>query len=403
MRDLTGYPKITDQEIEHALQFASEQVYRNLPMFTEKFQNAYSVDNFYAPIDNVDWTNGFWTGEIWLAYEWMSEHGTSAQSRDTGAQSREAGAQEQAAELRAAAEVQVGSFYRRIADKIEVDHHDMGFLYTPSCVAAYKLTGNEEAKETALLAADNLMRRYHEKGEFLQAWGEIGAPDNYRLIIDCLLNIPLLYWASEVTGDKKYEEIAFKHYKSTAANIMRPDGSTFHTFYFDPETGKPTKGVTHQGFRDDSCWSRGQAWGIYGPLMTYMYEKNPDAIEFFKRTSRYFMEHLPEDFIAYWDLAFTSGDEERDSSAAAIAACGLIEGANVTGDEGYLNAAKNMINSLIDGYLTKDIPESNGLLLHAVYGKPMNNGVDECNIWGDYFYMEALARLIKGKDFRAYW
>lgn len=124
MRDLTGYPKITDQEIEHALQFASEQVYHNLPMFTEKFQNAYSVDNFYAPIDNVDWTNGFWTGEIWLAYEWMSEHETSALSREAEAQKR-------AAELGAAAEVQVGSFYRRIADKIEVDHHDMGFLYTP--------------------------------------------------------------------------------------------------------------------------------------------------------------------------------------------------------------------------------------------------------------------------------
>ena len=374
-------PALTDEKIAYALSEALKKIDANLDVFDTVFPSHASVNNVYTKDENVNgWNEGFWTGILWLAYDLTGDE-----------------------KYRRVAEMQIPTYTKRIKEHLGVDHHDMGFLYTPSCVAAYKLTGNEEAKETALLAADNLMRRYHEKGEFLQAWGEIGAPDNYRLIIDCLLNIPLLYWASEVTGDKKYEEIAFKHYKSTAANIMRPDGSTFHTFYFDPETGKPTKGVTHQGFRDDSCWSRGQAWGIYGPLMTYMYEKNPDAIEFFKRTSRYFMEHLPEDFIAYWDLAFTSGDEERDSSAAAIAACGLIEGANVTGDEGYLNAAKNMIHSLIDGYLTKDIPESNGLLLHAVYGKPMNNGVDECNIWGDYFYMEALARLIKGKDFRAYW
>lgn len=374
-------PALTDEKIAYALSEALKKIDANLDVFDTVFPSHASVNNVYTKDENVNgWNEGFWTGILWLAYDLTGDE-----------------------KYRRVADMQIPTYTKRIKEHLGVDHHDMGFLYTPSCVAAYKLTGNEEAKETALLAADNLMRRYHEKGEFLQAWGEIGAPDNYRLIIDCLLNIPLLYWASEVTGDKKYEEVAFKHYKSTAANIMRPDGSTFHTFYFDPETGKPTKGVTHQGFRDDSCWSRGQAWGIYGPLMTYMYEKNPDAIEFFKRTSRYFMEHLPEDFIAYWDLAFTSGDEERDSSAAAIAACGLIEGANVTGDEGYLNAAKNMINSLIDGYLTKDIPESNGLLLHAVYGKPMNNGVDECNIWGDYFYMEALARLIKGKDFRAYW
>ena len=347
-------PALTDEKIAYALSEALKKIDANLDVFDTVFPSHASVNNVYTKDENVNgWNEGFWTGILWLAYDLTGDE-----------------------KYRRVAEMQIPTYTKRIKEHLGVDHHDMGFLYTPSCVAAYKLTGNEEAKETALLAADNLMRRYHEKGEFLQAWGEIGAPDNYRLIIDCLLNIPLLYWASEVTGDKKYEEVAFKHYKSTAANIMRPDGSTFHTFYFDPETGKPTNGVTHQGFRDDSCWSRGQAWGIYGPLMTYMYEKNPDAIEFFKRTSRYFMEHLPEDFIAYWDLAFTSGDEERDSSAAAIAACGLIEGANVTGDEGYLNAAKNMINSLIDGYLTKDIPESNGLLLHAVYGKPVNNGVD---------------------------
>lgn len=320
MRDLTGYPEITDQEIERALQFASEQVYHNLPMFTEKFQNAYSVDNFYAPIDNVDWTNGFWTGEIWLAYEWMSEHKTSAQNRDTGAQSREAGAQEQAAELRAAAEVQVGSFYRRIADKIEVDHHDMGFLYTPSCVAAYKLTGSKKAREAAIMAADQLITRYHPVGEFIQAWGPMNAPENYRLIIDCLLNLPLLYWATEETGDEKYRNIAEKHIHTAVANVIREDYSTWHTFFFNMKTGAPDHGATCQGYRDGSAWARGQAWGVYGMACAYRYTRRDDYIDKFRHVTDYYLAHLPKDLVPYWDLEFNDADgntQPRDSSSAS--------------------------------------------------------------------------------------
>lgn len=374
--------ELTEEKLAFALSEARKKIDANLDVFETVFPAHSSVNNVYAAVDHTNgcWTQGFWTGILWLTYDLTGDE-----------------------KYRRVAEKQVLTFKERIEKHMGVDHHDMGFLYTPSCVAAYKLTGNEDAKAAAIMAADNLMRRYQEKGEFLQAWGEFGAPENYRLIIDCLLNIPLLYWASEVTGDKKYEEIAFKHFKTTAKVIMREDNSTFHTYYFDPETGAPTKGVTAQGYSDGSCWARGQAWGIYGPMMTYMYKKNPEAIEFFKRASDYFLSHLPEDFIAYWDMVFTSGDEERDSSAAAIAACGLIEGAVATGEEKYMNAAKNMVNSLIDGYLANQDPKSNGILLHGVYTKPGKCGVDECNIWGDYFYMEALARLIKGRDFRAYW
>lgn len=138
----------------------------------------------------------------------------------------------------------------------------MGFLYTLSCVAAYKLTGNETGKEAALMAADKLISRFQIKGEFIQAWGELGAKDNYRLIIDCLLNLPLLYWATEVSGDEKYAQIADKHTKTSLNNLIRGDNSTYHTFFFDPESGVPVKGVTHQGYKDGSAWARGQAWGI---------------------------------------------------------------------------------------------------------------------------------------------
>lgn len=170
------------------------------------------------------------TNESLLSYEMMSRE-----------QAEEA--------LKLAGEVHVESFLNRIQKRIDVDHHDMGFLYSPSCVAAWQLTGNETAKKAALLAADNLMGRFCEKGQFFQAWGQLGAPDNYRLIIDCLLNMPLLFWASEVTGDTKYADHAKAHIKTAMQYIVRPDYSTYHTYFFNPETGEPVRGVTHQGNR----------------------------------------------------------------------------------------------------------------------------------------------------------
>lgn len=147
----------------------------------------------------------------------------------------------------------------------------MGFLYCPSCVAAYKLTGSETGKEAAIMAADNLMARFQEKGQFFQAWGRLGNKNNYRLIIDCLLNMPLLFWAGELTGDKEYEKKAEAHIKTSMKNIIRDDNSTYHTFFFDVKTGVPEKGVTHQGNRDGSAWARGQAWGIYGSAFAYKF------------------------------------------------------------------------------------------------------------------------------------
>ena len=378
--------QIDKAKLEEALREALKKISGNLPEFETSFPSHASVNNVYGKDDNtLGWNQGFWTGILWIAYELTGEE-----------------------KYRNAAEAQIESYVNRIENRIDVNHHDMGFLYTPSCVAAYKLTGNKKAKKAAIMAADVLMERYHKKGGFIQAWGEIGSPEHYRFIIDCLLNIPLLYWASEVTGDDKYEKAAYDHFNATANNIVRPDGSTYHTFYFDIETGLPKKGVTHQGDADDSCWARGQAWGIYGFMLTHIYKQDKRCVELFKRVSNYFLAKLPEDYVPFWDLIFTEADkQERDSSAAAIAACGLIEGAYTIEDkkekELYMSAACRIINSLIDEYTTKNDEKSNGLLLHAVYGKPQGIGVDECNIWGDYFYMEALARLIKGESFKGYW
>lgn len=374
--------------VRAALDTACAILRGNLPKFTRRFPACCSVHNFYPDTENVDWTTGFCTGEYWLAWEHTREEA-----------------------FQTAALAQVDSFLQRIREKVNVDHHDMGFLYTPSCVAAYRLVGSETGKEAAILAADQLLTRFQEKGQFLQAWGELGAPDNYRLIIDCLMNVPLLYWATEVTGDAKYREKALAHTKTSLANLVRPDHSTYHTFFFDPATGAPVRGSTQQGYRDGSAWARGQAWGVYGTALAYRYTRDGECIRLFRDVTEYYLAHLPEDLVPYWDLEFTQGDEPRDSSAAAIAACGMLEMAKyLPADEAarYTALAKQMAASLAQSYAVKDRVVSDGLLLHGVYAKnspynpiPADNGVDECNPWGDYFYMELLTRL--SQDWQLYW
>ena len=405
LRDLNTYPEMTGEEIINALSFATKQIVTVLPEFTDKFQNAFSEEGFYKPVDNTDWTNGFWTGEIWLAYEFILEHPEEVAFLRIGTP------QMVAQQLRTAGEVQIGSFWERIEQKICVDHHDMGFLYSPSCVAGYKLIGSEDGKKAAILAAEQLISRYHEKGEFIQAWGAVDNPADYRLIIDCLVNLPLLYWASEETGDDKYRNIADRHIHTAVANVIREDYSTWHTFYFDPQTGAPTRGATCQGYRDGSAWARGQAWGVYGLATAYRYTKREEYIEKFQKVTEYFINHLPEDLVPFWDLEFNDGDDQpRDSSSAAIAACGMLEMAKYLPQEEaeyYNSLASKLVKALYDKYAVKDMTQSNGLVLHATYSNhsPYNTcnhyGVDECNIWGDYFYMEALTRM--SKDWQQYW
>ncbi|MGO7970249.1 glycoside hydrolase family 88 protein [Rhizobium ruizarguesonis] len=379
---------ITDQEVKAALDLAVEQIRRNLPQFTHASQNHSSVGNFYPAVANDQWTAGFWPGELWLAFE----HSGEAVFRD-------------------AAQIQVQSFLHRIVNRIETDHHDMGFLYSPSCIAAWKLVGDEDGRKAAILAADQLIERFQPIGQFIQAWGRKGVAEEYRYIIDCLLNLPLLYWASRETGDPKYREIALIHARTTLANSIRPDDSTYHTFYLDPATGAPVRGATKQGYKDDSAWARGQAWAIAGMALSYRYERLDEYRQTFDQLLAFYLNRLPADMVPYWDLVFSDGDgEPRDSSSASITACGLLEMADLVEPEPaarYRTLARRMMKSLADHYAVKDPTISNGLVLHATYSKksPFNTcrgeGVDECVSWGDYYYMEALTRL--SRSWSSYW
>lgn len=384
---LDAVPPLSGAEHAAALAAACAQVRRNLPAFTYVSQNHSSVNNRYPAVPNDQWTAGFWPGQIWLAYEHTGDP-----------------------VFRHAAQIQVQSFLHRIEHRIETDHHDMGFLYSPTCVAAWKLVGDEDGRRAAILAADQLIERYQPVGRFIQAWGRKGNADEYRYIIDCLLNLPLLYWASDETGDARYREIALAHAATTLAHSLREDNSTYHTFYMDPETGAPVRGATKQGYSDDSFWARGQAWGIYGMALSYRYERREDYLDAFERLLGHYLSRLPGDLVPYWDMIFIDGDEPRDSSSAAITACGLLEMADLVGGERagrWRDLASRMTASLVRHYAVTDPAVSNGQILHGTYSKktPFNTcrgeGVNECVSWGDYYYLEALTRLKGG--WSTYW
>ena len=375
---------LTREEVTAAMDRVADQVRCNMEYFGTRFPSSATRNQTYGVIDNIEWTDGFWTGLLWLCYEYTGDDA-----------------------FKNLALKNVDSFLNRVEKRIELDHHDLGFLYSLSCVAGYKLTGSEEGRKAGLLAADKLMERFQEKGGFIQAWGELGARDNYRLIIDCLLNIPLLHWASLETGNPVYRNAALRHYEAACNNVIRDDASAYHTFYFDPETGEPLKGVTRQGYSDDSAWARGQAWGIYGIPLNYRYVKDDSAFILFKGMTNYFLNRLPEDEVCYWDLIFTDGSEQpRDSSAAAIGVCGIHEMLKYLPEvepdkDTYRHAMHCILRSLMERYTAPETKAGNPVLLHGVYSWHSGKGVDEGNIWGDYYYMEALMRFYK--DWNLYW
>jgi unsaturated chondroitin disaccharide hydrolase len=374
---------IDQAKVDRMIDRAIARVDRALPDFASSFPAPSSEHGLYPAIGNLEWTNGFWTGLLWLAWE------LRGQDRHLDA-----------------ASVQIPSFADRVERRIVVDHHDLGFLYTLSCTAAWRLVGDQRARRAGLEAAELLLARFDSVAGVIQAWGDMRDPEQRgRMIIDCNLNLPLLWWAAAETGDARYRHAADAHVAQAARLLVRPDFSTFHTFYVDTQTGAPRFGTTHQGYADDSCWARGQAWGIYGFALAFRHTGEREYLSLAGRLADYMLERLPADGICCWDLIFTGDDDLRDSSAAAIAACGLLELVTALpisdpDRERYMGAAVQILTALDDRYLAP-IEGSNGLLAHAVYHWPKRVGVDECCIWGDYFYLEALMRLRHA--WRSYW
>lgn len=388
-----GRTRSIETEAREALGVAIETVRRNMDRFATAYPDD-TTDGGHYPLrpaagdiqvgGNRGWTTSFVPGMQWIAWE--------ATGDDV---------------FKNAALGHADDFVRRVREGHDLDTHDLGFLYSLSSITAWRFTGNEDARHAALVAADHLMKRFLEPAGIVQAWGDLSDPGQAgRTIIDSLMNMPLLTWAYQQTSDERYAEAVRRHTLQLYGNILRSDGSTFHTFYWDVETGEALRGATEQGASDNSCWARGQAWGIYGFALNFQATGDERLLEASRRCAAYFLAHLPADGVPYWDLVYADGSEApRDSSAAAIAVSGLRELAAVEIDPvaaaRATKSADRILLSLIKNYTPPD-DQSDALLLHGVYNLPQGEGVDEGNLWGDYFYMEALRRTVDSQ-WGLYW
>lgn len=332
------------------------------------------LDGEYNCEDASFWTSGFWAGILWLAY------------RETK--------NENLREIAEEIEVKLG---KPLHDFYDI-HHDVGFMYLPTAVVNYMYTGNKESKRTGLIAASHLAGRFNFKGEFIRAWTDRVNPDSTGwAIIDCLMNLPLLFWASKEINDPRFKHIAIAHADTVLRDFVREDWTVPHIVSFDPETGEKIENLGGQGLGPDSAWSRGQSWAIYGFAIAARETGKAEYLTASKNIANYFLSHLPEDKVPYWDFRTADKDKfVRDSSAAACTASGLLELSNLLEDETekafYYNSALAILKGLYDHYSDfSDAQEA--ILTKGTVSYPVNKHVNVPIIYGDYYFLEALCKI----------
>jgi len=271
-------------------------------------------------------------------------------------------------------------------------HHDLGFLYSLYSVALYKLTGDQEHRAVGLRAAEVLSQRFNEKGNFIRAWGQMNTTEQDNMaIIDCLMNLPLLYWATNETGDKKYHAIAVRHADMVLKYFIRPDHSVCHAFRFNLQTGEPIGAENFCGRSVDSYWARGAAWAIYGFALSYTYTRDVKYLDASLRLAKKFIRQLDQEVVPVWDFRLPANAEPvRDTSAAVIAVCGFQELAKHQVADLEILKTKQ---ALLDHVCSEDYLNFNDAcpgVLKSAYGDKA-----AYSSWGDYFLMEALATELK--------
>ena len=324
---------------------------------------------------NSWWTGGFWPGLMWQLY---GAGGLSIFRQEA---------------------LRVEELLVRELSRFELLHHDVGFMYMLSCAAHYRNDGNPDARRYALHAANLLAGRFNPVG-YLSAW------NNNRpgwAIIDSMMNLSLLYWATEQTGDPRFSNIARIHADTTMRHFVREDGSCHHIVIFDPLTGEALDAPAGQGYAKGSSWSRGQAWALYGFAISYFYTREARYLETACRVARYFISQIRPDGLTDSDFRQPKGEERIDNIAAACAACGLLElaGFEETGAEAetFRAAALRMLEAMAEQSADwgNAVP---GILTQCTASYHDDGAGRHINIvYGDYFFTEAILRL-KGRESR---
>lgn len=358
----------TWEKITVKLRRNSELLKHKLPSVSENgVYNDRSVDAISS------WTNGFWPGIMWLMYAATGENCF----RETAENGEEA--------LDGALE-----HYNWL-------HHDVGFMWHISAGANYRLTGNEKSRNRNLYAAATLASRYNVDGQFIKAWNDVGTEG--WVIIDCMLNIPLLYWAEKETNNIAFRQIADHHAQKTMAHHIRPDGSVYHVVEYDVHTGEVVGYPWTQGYDGvHSSWARGQAWAIYGFVLAYIHTGNQEYLDTAKKVAHYFIANVcTTDYVPLHDFRAPKEPVYIDTSSGAIAACGLIEIAKAVPEfekKMYMQAALNIMKALTEKHCDFSKEEQSILQNSSgFYGKEVHRPF----IYGEYYYVEAMYKL-KGFD-----
>lgn len=359
----------------------------NLPdMVRQPSTWALAVDGDYAKWDESffaigNWTNGFFTGMGMLAWDMTGDDFFPRQL--------------EALEPMFQAKLEGGNAMNTM--------HDLGFLYSPYAVALFKKTGETRWRDLALRAADLLTGRFIENGGYFRAWGrmdEIGTDYDGLAIIDCLMNMPLLHWAGEETGNPKYRAMAVRHTDTTLAHFVRADDSVYHSFRFDLKSGAPARPDNYCGYHPESHWARGTSWAMYGFALAHRHTGDARYLDAALRVTRRFISCLDEETVPMWDFRLPPGSPPlRDSSAGAVAVCAIQELERLAAADTAMSETKHrLIERLVSpDYLDADLAVR-GILRKGEVG----DGADEARhfykakyaytSWGDYYLMEALAR-----------
>lgn len=371
---------IMDQ-LDNIWSASAEKVLRMMNQLEGKSPHVAKADGIYDDMPISWWTSGFWPGILWVMYDVTKNE-----------------------EFKKAAWDWDKKLEQELLN-IEEMHHDVGFQFLSTAVIKYKITGDLDAKRIGISAANYLAGRYNVNGNFIRAWNhklQDKLPTTGWAIIDCMMNISLLFWASEETGDPRFKDIAINHADTVLKYFIREDGSVNHIVSFDPETGEFIEPIGGQGAGPSSSWSRGQAWAIYGLANTYRSTGDIRYLKASQKIANYFIACLPEDYVSCWDFRVDDLENEpKDSSATAIAASGMLElCTHLPSNEAHLyrKAAKRMIASLTKNYGTWDNEKHQAILTQGTGHKPANKDINVSLIYGDYYYIECLAKLIGWKQ-----
>lgn len=379
-KDITAAEKAVSIDLNQQINDCETQLEIAVPKLTDLTKHPRLIETNGTEWKEVTnnklvWTSGFYPGILWYAYQvtgnerWKNE---------------------------AIKRTEVFEEYKNITE-----HHDIGFMMFPAYGNGYEIGGKKEYKDVLLASAKSLASRFNPKVGTIRSWSNKMHPrwQQHITIIDNMLNLELLFWAAKHGGDSKYYDIAVKHAETTMKNHFRPDLTSWHVIEYDSISGAILNRHTKQGYADDSRWSRGQAWGVYGYTMVYKETKDKKFLDFAQKITDKYLSMLPEDMVPCWDFDVANDPkEEKDASAAAVVASALLDLSTFVeskeDQERYYNAALKMLKSLgSDKY--SGVGKTDSFLLHSTGAKSLGHEIDVALIYADYYYIEALSRLQK--------